>query len=204
MEPLTRRQRKVLNFILDCLKINGYAPSIREIAEQFDIASPTGVVHHLEALEKKGYLRRAHGARAIQIVRPSEEKNKPDAGVVYLPVIGRIAAGTPILAEENIEGYEAVSKSLVRHPHAFLLRVHGDSMTGDHILNGDLVIVQPQATAENGEIVAALVDEEATVKRFYRMKNFIELRPSNPKHKPFRFTEGVQIQGKVVGVQRKL
>lgn len=206
MRPLSGKQREVLFFIIKRIKEDGYPPSIREIAYELNINSPAGAVRHLTALEQKGYIRRSSGARAIQILEePNAKKESAVGGVVYLPMIGRIAAGSPILAEENVEGFRPVSKRLVRHPHAFLLKVHGDSMIGDHILDGDLVVVQPQNTANDGDIVVALADEEATVKRFYRQKGYIELRPSNAKYKPMRFNqENVQIQGKVVGVERKL
>jgi repressor LexA len=202
MRPLTGKQRKVLAFIIRRLRESGYPPSIREIAEELAINSPAGAVRHLDALEEKGYIRRASGARAIQIVEEPDVQ-RPNSGFIYLPLIGHIAAGSPIIADENIEGFRPISKNLVRHPNAFLLRVHGDSMIGDHIVDGDLVIVHPQNTANDGDIVVALIGEEATVKRFYRRKGHIELRASNPKYKPLR-VRAVQIQGKVVGVERKL
>jgi repressor LexA len=206
MRSLSGKQREVLSFIIKRLKEYGYPPSIREIADELNITSPTGAVRHLTALEQKGYIRRSAGARAIQILEePQSQKESAAGGMVYLPMIGRIAAGSPILAEENVEGFRPVSKRLVRHPNSFLLEVHGDSMIGDHILDGDMVIVQPQNTANDGDIVVALINDEATVKRFYRRKDYAELRPSNPKYKPLRFSQGdLQIQGKVVGVQRKL
>jgi len=201
MDPLTKNQKSVLRFILKNIRDVGYPPSIRDIGDEFDMKSHTGAVRYLEALEKKGYIRRSSGY--IQVLGSENDYGQRDVSLIYLPVIGSVAAGRAILAEENISGYEPVSARLVRSNQSFLLRVEGSSMIGDHILNGDFVIVDPTPAANNGEIVVAIVDgEDATIKRFYKTSKGIELRPSNPDYEIIRGKDNIRIQGRVTGVLR--
>lgn len=194
-EP-TKRQEAVLNFIARQTARVGYPPTVRETARHLGIKGISAVKKHLDALERKGRLIRGSGARAIGIA------DRPQT--VSVPVLGQVAAGRPILAQENIVGTFALDRSVVRGGPAFLLRVKGDSMTGAGILEGDLVLVRAQPTAEDGEIVVALVDEEATVKRFHRRGRQIVLQPENPAHAPIRLDskDEVRILGRVTGVVR--
>jgi len=159
------------------------------------LASPRGAAFLLEALERKGYVERESTPRGIRLV---------DRDVVDLPLITDVASGTPLLAEENIEEYMPVSKRLVGgDTRSFLLRIRGDSMSGDHILDGDLVIVRTQPTAENGQIVVALLEDEATVRRFHATENGIRLEPSNPQYPVLHVTNSLLIKGIVIGVIRE-
>lgn len=197
---LTERQKEVLKAILQSLKQRGFPPTIRELQEELGVVSPRGIICHLQALEKKGYIQRDSSARGIRVLMTPEGESEE---VIYLPLIGRVAAGSPLWAEENIEGWIPVPRQLVgQQRNAFLLRVIGDSMTDAHILDGDLVIVHPQPTAEEGEIVVALLEDEATVKRLKREGRQLFLMPANPRYRPIPVTEGVSIQGKVVGLLR--
>lgn len=200
---LTKRQQAILQFIIQCIRDNGMPPTIAEIGAKFDITSTNGVNDHLVALEKKGYIERTSKARSIHVLE------KAAAGVYQsevgmLPVLGRIAAGSPILAEENVETYIPVSTTLTR-PGSFALKVQGDSMIEDGILDGDTIIVNPELRPKAGDIVVALVEDDATVKHFYRNGDTIELRPANASMQPMHFpARMVQIQGVVVGLQRSL
>ena len=205
MKDLTDRQRQIFDYIEMCIGRDGYPPTIREIALYMGISSPNGVNDHLKALERKGYLeRRDQKSRGIHIKRRSASRKKqrpPEA--VRIPIVGQVAAGTPILAEENLEGFLAFDPDLIgRHGELFALNVRGDSMIDVGIFDGDTVFVRPQSTADNGEIVVAMVEGEATVKRFRQKGNKIFLIPENPTMEPFEYdlSEGVQVQilGKVV------
>lgn len=202
-ENLTRRQRDILNFILSFSRKRGFQPSMREIGERFGIKSTHGVHRHLQALEKKGYLKRPYGqGRALELVHFTPLKDSVD-----VPVVARVAAGEPTLAVENIEGTLAIDQSLMKGKENFFLRVKGDSMVGAHILDSDLVLVRPQPSAENGDIVVALIEDEATVKRFFRKGGTIQLKPEHPGMKQIEVKERdgrFQIIGKVVGVFRRL
>jgi len=210
---LTDRQQEVFNFIVSYIEEKGYPPTIREMQIGLGIGSLRGVTIHLDALQKKGYIERLSSkngprtARGIQILAHLEPRLKDDmVGLRRLPLIGTIAAGTPLLANQNIEDFVAVPNQLLRTgtPDCFLLRIQGDSMTGAHILPGDLVVIQPQATAENGEIVAVRLGEEATVKKFWRHGNRIELQAQNPNYAPIplRKSDNASIIGKVIGLLR--
>jgi repressor LexA len=210
---LTDRQSEVFNFILNYIDSQGYPPTIREMQEGIGIGSLRGVTIHLDALQKKGVIERFSGkdgpprqARGIRILAQRIPRSKDaDNSFVRLPLLGTIAAGKPLLANQNIEDLVAVPIRLLRNvSDAFLLRVKGDSMTGAHILDGDLVIIHPQDTAENGEIVAARIGEDATVKRFWRHGNKIELQPQNVNYAPIplRKTDNAAIIGKVIGLLR--
>jgi repressor LexA len=202
VRPLTERQQTILDFIVDRIRAQGFPPTLREIGLAFGIRSTKGVNDHLEALERKGKIRRhPELSRAIEIV---------DAGSLHddvrsVPLLGRIAAGSPLLASENIEQTVALDRSLAREDGAFLLRVQGDSMVKAHICDGDYILVRPQDTADQGEIVAVLVDDEATVKRFYKDGEHVRLQPENDSMEPMVLDPDqtpVRILGKVIGVLR--
>ncbi len=210
---MTDRQQEVFNFIVNYIETEGLPPTIREMQEGLHIGSLRGVTIHLDALHKKGFIERLGGkngprtSRGIRILARVEARQKDeDAGIMRLPLIGTIAAGTPLLATQNIEDIIPIPSALVRAAagNCFLLRVQGESMTGAHILPGDLVIIQPQQAAENGDIVAARIGEEATVKRFARHGNRIELQAQNPNYAPIplRKSDNAAIIGKVVGLLR--
>ena len=201
--PVTDRQQAILDFIVGTIRARGFPPSLREIGTSFGIRSTKGVNDHLEALEKKGKIRR-HGnlSRAIEIVDSSRLDDETES----IPVLGRIAAGVPLLASENLEGSFRLDRELLHGPENFLLRVQGSSMIDAHICNGDYVLVRPQDTAVNGEIVAAMVDDEATVKHFFREEDGVRLQPANPTMGPIFVPQEtpLRILGKVVGVLRVL
>src|ERR1043165_688210 len=199
---LTERQQEILDFINEYVEENSFPPSVREIGAQFGIY-PATVQDHISALERKGYLqkKRFH-SRTLTVSAASRRTSGERPGI---PVLGRVAAGLPLLAQQNIE-------EMVQLPNewapagAFLLKVQGNSMEGAHILDGDYVLVHPQKTASNGEIVVALIGEEATVKRFYRSERGITLKPENPKFLPIQIERNeaasFKLVGKVMGVLR--
>jgi repressor LexA len=202
---LSERQQQVLEYIRETTIDRGYPPSVREIGEAIGLSSPSSVHAHLSTLVEEGYLKRDPSKpRAIVVVdqsRPSEPVRSDRLRDV--PLLGRIAAGTPILAAEHVEQVLPLPVDLVGNDPVFLLEVKGDSMTGAGILQGDLVAVRSQKEARNGEIVAALIDgEEATVKRFRREGDKVILESANPDYEPMVFTDGVEIVGKVVSVFR--
>lgn len=199
MPPLlTDRQAQVLQFITGYLADHGFPPTQREIMRRFKMKSTRGVARHLEALEKKGHLSRSHrGARALELRGATRG----------IPVIGKVAAGEPILATENIEGRIDLNRSLARWKDAFLLKVKGDSMIQAGILEGDYLLVKPQPSAEEGEIVIALLNGEATVKRFEKKGERILLHSANPAYRPIEVTPqsgDFRIVGKAVAVIRSL
>jgi repressor LexA len=200
LPTLTTRQKAIYDFLLQTIREKGYAPSIPEIGARFKIASTNGVADHLKALEKKGYIRRV-GKRAIEVINALG-----DAALIAtrdVPILGRIAAGRPFLSEENIEGYLAMPSDM-GSGRLFALQVKGDSMIGAGIMEGDRVIVQQQATAENGQIVCALIDGEATLKRFFKKKGVVTLKAENEKYEPITLSKGeFRILGKVIGLIRK-
>lgn len=206
---LTERQGEILKFIILNKEKFGYPPSIPEIQEEFSFKSPNAVQDHLESLERKGYIsRHAHKARGIEILvyTASNENNRNNA--LQIPIVGEISAGRPILAQENIEGTIVIDKSIIKNSKGnFALRVKGDSMINAGILEGDYVIVSQQPDAEQGDIIVALIEDEATVKRFYKEKNRIRLQPENDTMKPIIIKPDenqVRIIGKVKGVIRKI
>lgn len=204
MKALTVKQQNVYDYIRKKVGQIGYPPSVREIAQQFGI-STRAAYDHLRAIEKKGYIRRdPMKPRAIEIVG-SRGASAPGADdVVRVPVLGRVAAGLPILAEENVEEYMSFPTSMVKQDgNVFALEVHGDSMIEDGIMDGDYVLVREQPVAETGETVVALLDDEATVKRFYRRNDRFELVPAHPTMEPI-IADEVSIVGKVVGVYRRM
>ena len=204
-KDLTTTQEKVLNFLKNYLRKKGFPPTLREIASHFGLKGPKAPQKTIAILERKGYLRRIPGgSRAIEILGGSPFH----AGqILSLPIVGRVRAGEPILAIENIEGYINLDKSLVSSEDVFLLRVQGDSMIEAHIQDGDFALVKPQPNAENGEIVVALIEDEATIKRIFMKKDLIRLEPANPSMEPIVVRKGekkISIVGKVVGIFRKM
>lgn len=199
---LTQRQRELLDFLKDFVRENGFPPTLREIASHFGLKGPRGPQKTLNILERKGFIRKtAGGSRAIEIKDLKSEKT------LSIPLLGRVRAGEPILAIENIEGYFELDKNLLSSQDVFLLRVQGDSMIDAHIQDGDFVLVKPQSNAENGEIVVALIEDEATIKRIFVDQDLIRLEPAHPHMEPIVVKKGereVSIVGKVVGIFRKL
>ena len=206
---LTERQREIWNFVVDYAGRHGYPPTVREIGEVVGLASPSTVHAHLANLERAGLLRRdPTKPRALDLVGHRRAEHPSGAEVPRLPLVGQIAAGGPLLAEENIEDYLAVPEPLSRGGDEFLLRVKGDSMSGVGILDGDYVVVRRTDAAQNGDIVVALAGEdeaadEATVKRFFRENGRIRLQPENDSLAPI-YANHVQILGQVIGVFRRL
>ena len=206
MERLTERQETILEFISTFLEKRRIPPTVREIQEHFRFESTNAVAEHLVQLEKKGYLKRRRGiSRGLELASKSICFH-PD--VVSVPLVGQIAAGTPTLAEENIEGLLHLDKTFVRGDGHFFLRVKGDSMRGAGICDGDLVLVKKQERAEPGEIIVAYWEGEATVKYFSNRRGIIELRPAHPGYSPIRVTKekcpDFRILGKVKAVVRVL
>lgn len=201
---LTRRQKEILDYIEAFIARRGYSPSLEEIGAHFGFASPNAGFKHLKALERRGAIRRlSHTARSIELAPPPAAPAPP--GLVELPLLGTIAAGAPIEALENAESMFVPSDFTGRGSH-YVLRVKGDSMIGEHIADGDFVIVQEALQAENGDLVAALIDgESATLKRFYREAGgVVRLQPANPALAPLLVAEDrLRVRGIVVGIMRK-
>ncbi|MEO6715608.1 MAG: transcriptional repressor LexA [Mycobacteriales bacterium] len=205
---LTPRQRKVLEVIRDAVEHRGYPPSVREIGEAVGLTSTSSVHHQLAVLQKKGYLRRdANRPRAVEVFAArgddalAENDERPTPA--YIPVVGRIAAGGPILAEERIEEVFPLPKAIVGEGTLFMLKVTGDSMVDAAITDGDWVVVRQQPNADNGDIVAAMIDGEATVKTFKRRDGHVWLMPHNPAFSPIAGDEAT-ILGRVTAVLRKI
>src|SRR6185295_3015900 len=211
MVGLTKRQAQTLDFIRQSIEERGYPPTLREIGESMGIRSTNGVNDHLRALERKGYLRREDmKSRALRLVSQEPEPTPgADDAVVDVQVLGRVAAGLPLLAEENVVDTVRVDKMLVRGGRdVFGLRVQGDSMINAGILNGDYIFVRKQASADRGEIVVALIGDEATVKYYYPEKDYVRFQPANDQMAPIlvRATDfrPTMLLGVVVGVYRRL
>lgn len=200
---LTDRQKEILDYIIECIRDEGRPPTVAEIGERYGIASTNGVNDHLLALKKKGYIERSSKARSIRVTdKAMTTLYRPDAGT--LPLIGRVAAGLPALAQENVESQVEVPMSLAARK-AFCLRVRGDSMVDAGMLDGDIIVVDASLRPTPGDIVVALVDDDATVKRFYPRGDVIELRPENSRMQTILApAESVKIQGVVVALQRTL
>lgn len=200
---LTDKQEKILGFILEYVSEQGYPPSIREIGNSFSISSLRGVTVHLDALERKGYIKRASTSRSITVIGKTGATS-PARNVSFVPLVGTIAAGTPITATHNVEGHLPVPQEMVHNVNgAFALRVRGDSMINAHIMPSDLVIIKPQVTAENGDLVAVLLGDEATVKHIQFTHDGARLLPANPTYDPIEVKrEDSRIIGKVIGLVR--
>ncbi|HWE92120.1 MAG TPA: transcriptional repressor LexA [Pseudonocardiaceae bacterium] len=203
---LTPRQKRVLEVIRDWLDRFGYPPSVREIGEAVGLTSTSSVAHQLRALERKGYLRRdPNRPRAVDVRQPDfdEDAVSPRPRPAYVPVVGRIAAGGPILAEQAVEDIFPLPREIVGEGSLFLLKVVGDSMIDAAITDGDWVVVRQQPTAENGEMVAAMIDGEATVKTLKHRDGHIWLLPHNDAYQPILGDDST-ILGRVVAVLRRL
>jgi len=207
------RKVKILDFIASTLRARGYPPSVREIARAVGLASTSAVHHHLQILERDGYLERgASQSRAIRLTPTAairlglSSELMPQSGAAesrLLPIIGEIAAGGPIEAYQDASESMAVPEMLAPSGDAYVLRVRGDSMIEAHIADGDFVLIRPQSTARNGDIVVAAVDNTVTLKRFFKERDRIRLQPANAAYQP-QFYEDVRIQGKLIGVIRRL
>lgn len=210
---LTQRQRQVLEAIREYAERKGYPPSIRELGKALGISSLRGVTVHLDALARKGYIERESTSRSIRLLTADAayasggflpRSDGPVGAAVSVPLLGAIAAGAPLLAVENVEGYVPVPAEMAAGAkELFALRVKGDSMIGDGIRDGDMIVVRSQPSAENGEIVAALIGDEATVKRLDKSSRPARLLAANPNYEPIPLArEDVRILGKVVGLVR--
>ncbi len=200
---LTQKQQEVLDFIQAYFAEQGMAPSVREIAEALG-KSAQAIQQHIESLRAKGYLQHQPSKSRTNV--PLHSQIYTSGQVSEVPIVGRVQAGLPVLAEENLEGTLPLPRDWTRNHKVFLLRVKGDSMNGAHILSGDLALVRQQPTAENGEIVVARVRQsDATLKRFYRRANRVVLKAENPKYDPIEATgDDVEVIGKLIGVYRKV
>ena len=203
-KPLSLRQKNILKFIQQHLDAHGYPPTVREIGAAVNLSSSSTVHAHLKTLEDKGHIQReAVLTRAIKLKGgPNSVSSTRPPGGTSLPILGTVAAGKPRLAEEDVQGYFTVPESFVAGD-GFILVVKGDSMIEDDIHDGDYVVDRRQSTAENGETVVALMDSEATVKRFYRESNRVRLQPANSSMDPI-YVNDVTLAGKVVGLIRRL
>ena len=203
---LTDRQKDILGFIQEYVELNNFPPTYREIGQKFKIVSTFGVKRHIDALVKKGYLNSGNNlSRTLTLVVNNNPIKKEQTTILEIPVVGRVAAGQPILAEENIEGNIVIDKNFLgSRTECFGLKVRGDSMINAGIMEGDLVIIQPQKEAVNGDIVVALIKDEATMKRFSLIDGRIHLIPENDNYEPIIIDnfEEFSIVGKVIGVFR--
>ncbi|HEU4341632.1 MAG TPA: transcriptional repressor LexA [Candidatus Binatia bacterium] len=200
LPTLTPRQKEIYDFLLGSIREKGYAPSIHEIGARFKIASTNGVSDHLKSLEKKGYIRRI-GKRAIEVLNPLGKSLF--AATRQVPILGRVPAGKPLITEDSVEGLIGVPAEMARG-ETFVLKVKGDSMIDAGILEGDYVIIRHQETAEKGEIVCAMINGEATLKRFHKKGDTITLKAENKNYPPITVSQGdFSILGKMVGLIRK-
>lgn len=198
---ISKKQAEILEYIKEQILNKGYPPAVREICEAVQLKSTSSVHSHLETLEKNGYIRRdPTKPRAIEII--DDEFNLARREIVNLPIIGTVAAGEPILASQNINGYFPVLPEDVPRGDAFMLKVKGESMVNAGIFDGDLIMVQQQTTARNGDMVVALVDDSATVKTFYKEDGHFRLQPENDTMDPI-ILDSVEILGKVFGLYRR-
>jgi repressor LexA len=207
------RKQRIVDFIAGTVRQRGYPPSVREIAKAVDLASTSAVHHHLQALERDGYLERgASHSRAIRVTPTAAMRSGMPGSLMpqmaadsrVYPVIGEIAAGGPIEAYQDVTETLAVPEAVVASGEAYVLRVRGDSMIEAHITDGDFVVIRPQQTAHDGDIVVAQVEENAvTLKRFYKEKDRVRLQPANDQYPP-QFYDNVNIQGKLIGVIRRV
>lgn len=214
MQGLTKRQEQTLDYIRQSIEQRGYPPTLREIGEYMGIRSTNGVNDHLRALERKGYLRREDmKSRALRVVDQAEKSAPPpkpsDENLIDIRIVGRVAAGLPLMAEENVVDTVRIDRMMVRGGReVFGLRVTGDSMIEAGILNGDYIFVRRQPTADRGEIVVALIGDEATVKHYYPEKDYIRFQPANSQMAPILVRAAdfkpTMLLGVVVGVFRRL
>ncbi|MBQ9021454.1 MAG: transcriptional repressor LexA [Eggerthellaceae bacterium] len=205
---ITKRQQAVLDCIEEYIAEKGYGPSVRDVCERMGLSSPSTVFVHLNALEEKGFIRKDPlKSRSITLVNPSNSQvsafGSTDYNIIELPLVGDVAAGEPILAEENITNRISLPTEIVGDSATFLLSVHGDSMVEAGINDGDYLVVREQQTADNGDIVVALIEDGATVKRFYKEADHIRLQPENSSMEPIIVTD-CAIVGKVVAQFRRI
>ena len=201
-EQLTDKQQQILEFIKHRILEKGYPPAVREICQAVHLRSTSSVHSHLETLERKGYFRRdPTKPRAIEII--DDDFNLARREIVHIPIVGTITAGEPILAVENIEDYFPMQPDFISSRDTFMLHVRGESMINAGIMDGDLVIVQQQPPADNGDIVVAMIDDSATVKRFYKEDGHYRLQPENDAMDPIIVPE-VSVIGKVIGLYRSM
>lgn len=214
-DTLSKKQKRILDFIKSAIEKKGYPPSVREICDGVGLKSTSTVHGHLTRLEKKGYIRRdATKPRTIELLQedcsdyptsfvyPTSEETIIDKEMISVPIVGKVTAGQPILAVENIEDTFPLPYDFLQTGDTFILRVAGESMINAGILDGDYIIVKQQPVAQNGDIVVALLDDEATVKRFYKERDHIRLQPENPNMDPI-IVKNVSIIGKVIGLLRR-
>ena len=211
-EKLTKKQKAVLDVIEECIREKGYGPTVREICTKLGLSSPSTVHVHLKSLEQRGYIERDPlKSRSIVLKKPLDSAPKPAENViaanfskiVNVPLVGNVAAGTPILAEENITDTMSLPVDIVGDAPSFMLSVRGESMIEAGINDGDYVVVKEQKVANNGDIVVAIIDDGATVKRFYKESDHIRLQPENSSMEPI-ITRDCSIAGKVVAVFRRV
>jgi len=203
-ENLSQKQIEILLYIKSELQRQGYPPAVREICKGVNLKSTSTVHAHLEKLEAKGYIRKdATKPRAIEILEQDDDYLLARKKTIDVPIVGKVTAGEPILAIENIEDTYPVPLEIVEGHEVFMLKVQGESMINAGILDGDLVLVKKQKQAYNGDIIVALLEDEATVKRFFKEKDFVRLQPENPFMDPI-YTKDVSILGKVIGLYRKM
>jgi len=201
-KALTKRQKEILIFVQRYSDAHGYPPSVREIGQALGLTSSSTVHSHLSALEKKGFLRRDPSKpRALEILR--DERDVPAKKVVSIPVVGGVTAGLPILAQQNIEDYFPLPQEFVRSDDCFILRVRGDSMIDAGIFDGDMLVVRRQPTAKDRDIVVARIEDEATVKRFFREDGRIRLQPENQRMEPI-YARDIAIEGVALAVIHRL
>ena len=198
-DGISSRRRQIIDYLIETTQEHGYPPSMREIAKAVGLKSPSTVLFHLRVLEKAGLVERTPSLN--RAIRPVGEHTEARSGANYVPVVGTVPAGEPLLAAENIESRVPVPEEMFPGDELFMLRVSGNSMIEAGILDDDMVVVNSQPTAQPGEIVVALIEDEATVKHFYPHRDGIELRPANPEMEPI-VSDQAQILGKVVGVIR--
>lgn len=201
-KALTKRRQQILDYIIQATQEKGYPPTVREIGQEVGLTSSSSVHFHLKALEKHGYIER-DGSRTRALRPMHGPASLPTPTSRHVPLVGRVAAGEPILATENIEEMLPLPTDMFPGDEVFALRVQGDSMINAGIFDGDLVLVRRQSSADNGDIVVAILDDEATVKRFYKNDDTIELRPENDALDPI-ITSNVEVVGKVCGLLRSL
>ena len=202
---LTQRQESILQFIEDTVERQGYPPTVREIGAAVGLCSPASVQSHLSALESKGFIKRGSAKRrALEVVRPSGRRRARNRSTLAkIPLVGRVAAGVPLLATESADEAIEIPGFLGEPDDSFALKVTGNSMVNAGILHGDVVVVKRQETADDGDIVVAMLDDEATLKRFYREAERVRLQPENDSMEPI-FVRDPRIVGRVTGVLRRL
>ena len=199
---ITPKQKEILEYIKDQILTRGFPPAVREICEAVNLKSTSSVHSHLETLEKNGYIRRdPTKPRAIEII--DDDFNLARREIINIPVVGTVTAGEPILAVQNIEDYFPMLPDRISNKNTFMLHVRGESMINAGIFDGDLVIVEQQSTAENGDIVVAMIEDSATVKTFYKEDGYYRLQPENDSMEPIIVNE-ISIIGKVVGLYRSM